>query len=49
MLHDRSRVAAAGNVLKNIYNAHRKGANIIFSLSLVVLALKSTYTLIRSL
>lgn len=41
--------AAAGNVLKNIYNAHRKGANIIFSLSLVVLALKSTYTLIRSL
>lgn len=41
--------AAAGEALKKIYNAHRKEANIIFSLSLVVLALKSTYTLIMSL
>ncbi len=41
--------AAAGEVLKKIYNAHRKGANIIFSLSLVVLALRSAYTLICSL
>lgn len=40
--------AAAGEALKKIYNDHRRGANIIFSLSLVVLAFRSAYALIRS-
>lgn len=41
--------AAAGEVLRNVYNAHRRGANIIFSLSLILLALKSIVSLIQSL
>ena len=41
--------AVAGEALKNVYNAHRRGANIIFSLSLLLLALKSTISLIQTL
>ena len=41
--------AVAGEALKNVYNAHRRGANTIFSISLLLLALKSLFGLIRSL
>lgn len=41
--------AAAGEAMKSLYNAHRRAANTIFSLSLLVLALKSAYSLVTSL
>ncbi len=39
--------AITGEALKKIYLSHRKGANIIFSLSLLVLAVRNTITLIK--
>ncbi len=37
----------AGEALKRIYLSHRKGANIIFALSLIALALKNTAVLLQ--
>lgn len=37
----------AGEALKRIYLSHKKGANIIFALSLIALALKNTAVLLQ--
>ena len=39
----------AGEALKNVYLRHRKGANTIFALSLLALAVKSAFTLVKGL
>lgn len=41
--------AAMGEMLKVLYNAHRRTANIIFAISLLALALKSLFSLVQTL
>ena len=41
--------AVAGAILKDLYNKYKKQANIIFALSLLLIAIKNTITLIKSI
>lgn len=41
--------AVAGAILKDLYNKYKRQANIIFALSLLLIAIKNTITLIKSI